>query len=112
FVRKEMLERAEKEGTEAASLCVRLGDQLTLQQIDEESLRQILGVCGRMPEPAGERIERIPVSPAKTFHRILSDGRIARARRQHQTPVRGRKLATSGLCAVGLGHDSFIVPQL
>ena len=64
LVGQKVLHRPQQKRAEAAALPI--GDRQVIlgQEADEELLRQVLGVLGRVARPANEGIEREPVALA------------------------------------------------
>src|SRR5262249_2502677 len=89
-----MLETRQQEGPEFAPVRARrLEPALFFQEMNEESLHQILRVMRLASAPAQKRVERIPVNAAQLFESLRGPGRLLIRRRQNHAPLRLTKLS-------------------
>jgi hypothetical protein len=69
FVGEEVLQRGEQEGAELAAFGGEAFEVVLLQKAGEERLHEILRVLLRLPLPAHEGVERIPIRLAQLGQR-------------------------------------------
>ena len=89
FVGEEVLQRGEEEGAELAALGGEAFEVVLLQKAGEERLHEILRVLLRLPLPAHEGVERIPIRLAQLGQRPFGVRRRFAPGRQHHGPARG-----------------------
>ena len=87
FIREKVLECRQQEGTKASALPIRCRKQIGRQHVDEELLRQVLGVSLRCALPADVGVERIPIHLAQSGQRFLALWRCPMSRIEHRAPL-------------------------
>src|SRR5690606_21983058 len=70
FVTEEVLEYSEQKGSEAAFFRRGCFEGMSLQDVLEETLSQILRIGGFMSVPPDERVDRVPVGAAELLQRL------------------------------------------
>jgi hypothetical protein len=87
FVRQEMVEAGEQEGTEPPLRTVGFGELAPLEQAGEKRLGQVLGIRRRMTATPDKGVERIPVGAAQVRQGLPRVGGVAASRGRHQRPA-------------------------
>ena len=85
-----------QEGPEAAAGGVGRGQDVLLQQADEEILGQVQGTVGVVAPAADVGVEGEPVGPTELGQRLAGEGRTGIAGRDDAAPVGRREAAAEG----------------
>jgi hypothetical protein len=98
FIDQEILQRPEQEGAETALRLICATQRILREQMGEESLDEILGVCGSITAVTQEGIERRPIGFAKSGERLLHRfRRLILRSTQDKGPMRRSKRSTAFL---------------
>ena len=90
-IRDVVLERGEQERAEFTFEPVNAAKRPVFQQVQEKTLRQVLGVIRRMPAAPSENVEWIPIEPAQLGQSGLPSLRLTLRRPHDDRPARGVK---------------------
>jgi hypothetical protein len=86
-----ILKRGEQKTTELTLEPVDMGKGAVLQQVEEKTLGEVLGVFGRISTTSGKDVERIPIESAQFGQSRLPPFRLAFRRPHDDRPARSMK---------------------